>query len=463
MAAEPDRGAGRRGHRAGGGGRAAGHPAGGGAAPARPAGPGLAAVVSAYAGTAPAELVLVHPAGAPPETVAAESRRPRRWPRRAGGAGARRRGRRDGRRRRPRRGALRDRGHRPRAPAGTRVTRAVARCSTPSWASSRGRVGAGTAVAAAGGPSAHRGAIAPTLVDVLVRPGRGACGRARPGGRRRPGAARRRLARTPGLAELVDAAGIRRGARRRAPGGGRRARGAARLAGRGGCRSPIHRAACCRHLRPARPSCAAGSVRRWWRWRSRRRCWPSASCCRARRPPTAAAADGAGIVQYGYRAALPEGWTHTGGRPERRRTLLTPSGCAAGQRPGRDRGVAAGLRPGGRTRARRPRAAGRLRRGRRGRSRAERLRPGCVVRRPRGDRVPAAASPTGSSWTGTCCSSATPSSRWAASTRRRARRRWRRPAPRSSERCTVADRGPVPWAEREKRSHLHTTSPERPR
>ena len=29
------------------------------------------------------------------------------------------------------------------------------------------------------------------------------------------------------------------------------------------------------------------------------------------------------LVQYGYSAALPAGWEHTGGLPERRRTLLT--------------------------------------------------------------------------------------------------------------------------------------------
>ena len=45
-------------------------------------------------------------------------------------------------------------------------------------------------------------------------------------------------------------------------------------------------------------------------------------------PPAAAA--GAGVVQYGYRAALPEGWAHTGGRPERRRTLLTPVAAPQG-------------------------------------------------------------------------------------------------------------------------------------
>jgi type VII secretion-associated protein (TIGR03931 family) len=31
------------------------------------------------------------------------------------------------------------------------------------------------------------------------------------------------------------------------------------------------------------------------------------------------------LVQYGYRFALPAGWEHTGGLPERRRSLLTPS------------------------------------------------------------------------------------------------------------------------------------------
>ncbi|SFN92009.1 type VII secretion-associated protein, Rv3446c family, C-terminal domain-containing protein [Pseudonocardia ammonioxydans] len=38
--------------------------------------------------------------------------------------------------------------------------------------------------------------------------------------------------------------------------------------------------------------------------------------------PTAAT----GVVQYGYAAALPAGWEHTGGDPARRRILLTPVG-----------------------------------------------------------------------------------------------------------------------------------------
>lgn len=36
------------------------------------------------------------------------------------------------------------------------------------------------------------------------------------------------------------------------------------------------------------------------------------------------------LVQYGYSLALPAGWEHTGGEPERRRTLLTRTGSAAG-------------------------------------------------------------------------------------------------------------------------------------
>src|SRR5690606_30950630 len=40
--------------------------------------------------------------------------------------------------------------------------------------------------------------------------------------------------------------------------------------------------------------------------------------------PAAGSTAPPGVVQYGYAAALPAGWAHTGGRPERRRTLLTP-------------------------------------------------------------------------------------------------------------------------------------------
>lgn len=44
--------------------------------------------------------------------------------------------------------------------------------------------------------------------------------------------------------------------------------------------------------------------------------------------PTAAPPDGL-LVQYGYSLQLPTGWQHTGGLPERRRSLLTPA-----ERPG---------------------------------------------------------------------------------------------------------------------------------
>jgi type VII secretion-associated protein (TIGR03931 family) len=45
--------------------------------------------------------------------------------------------------------------------------------------------------------------------------------------------------------------------------------------------------------------------------------------------------DGAGeravsLAQYDYTVRLPDGWRHSGGLPERRRTLLTPVGAPAG-------------------------------------------------------------------------------------------------------------------------------------
>jgi type VII secretion-associated protein (TIGR03931 family) len=41
-------------------------------------------------------------------------------------------------------------------------------------------------------------------------------------------------------------------------------------------------------------------------------------------------ADGGDLVQYGYAVRLPAGWAHTGGLPERRRSLLTPLGAPDG-------------------------------------------------------------------------------------------------------------------------------------
>jgi type VII secretion-associated protein (TIGR03931 family) len=43
--------------------------------------------------------------------------------------------------------------------------------------------------------------------------------------------------------------------------------------------------------------------------------------------PLAAAGE---LVQYGYAVRLPAGWAHTGGLPERRRSLLTPTGAPDG-------------------------------------------------------------------------------------------------------------------------------------
>jgi len=40
--------------------------------------------------------------------------------------------------------------------------------------------------------------------------------------------------------------------------------------------------------------------------------------------PLTAAGD---LVQYGYAVRIPVGWAHTGGLPERRRSLLTPAGA----------------------------------------------------------------------------------------------------------------------------------------
>ncbi|MBW0105530.1 type VII secretion-associated protein [Pseudonocardia sp. KRD291] len=46
--------------------------------------------------------------------------------------------------------------------------------------------------------------------------------------------------------------------------------------------------------------------------------------------PASEPAQGAALVQYGYATALPAGWEHTGGLPERRRTLLTRTGSPDG-------------------------------------------------------------------------------------------------------------------------------------
>jgi type VII secretion-associated protein (TIGR03931 family) len=47
-------------------------------------------------------------------------------------------------------------------------------------------------------------------------------------------------------------------------------------------------------------------------------------------PPAAEAVPAGALVQYGYRLAVPAGWEHTGGLPERRRVLLTPVAAPEG-------------------------------------------------------------------------------------------------------------------------------------
>ncbi|GAA3245644.1 hypothetical protein GCM10017691_52920 [Pseudonocardia petroleophila] len=124
-------------------------------------------------------------------------------------------------------------------------------------------------------------------------------------------------ARTPDLAEHLDAAGFRDVTVAARP------EAAAVLAVRPG---------------PPRPAVAAPAVR-----------WLPAAPSRTRRPVRAALAVAAAVAvlgtlhllgrsvdpgpqpppdgllaQYGYRLAVPPGWAHTGGLPERRRSLLTP-------------------------------------------------------------------------------------------------------------------------------------------
>jgi type VII secretion-associated protein (TIGR03931 family) len=46
--------------------------------------------------------------------------------------------------------------------------------------------------------------------------------------------------------------------------------------------------------------------------------------------PTATTVAAGDLVQYGYAVRLPAGWAHTGGLPERRRSLITPSAAPDG-------------------------------------------------------------------------------------------------------------------------------------
>ncbi|MGI5127417.1 type VII secretion-associated protein [Pseudonocardia sp. CA-107938] len=130
------------------------------------------------------------------------------------------------------------------------------------------------------------------------------------------------LARTPALAELVDAAGVRAA---RVPA---RPEAAAVL---GALRAPTTSEPLPEPPRTWLPPARPPAPRR--RFAVALAAVPTAAALLAagRLVPAPAAVDPApGVVQYGYRAALPDGWAHTGGRPERRRTLLTPVGAPEG-------------------------------------------------------------------------------------------------------------------------------------
>jgi type VII secretion-associated protein (TIGR03931 family) len=125
------------------------------------------------------------------------------------------------------------------------------------------------------------------------------------------------LARTPLLASLVDEAGVRSV---RVPA---RPEAAAVL---GALRAPAASADTepdpPRSLLPAPPARSSARARAVLAALALAGALLAAGQVLPRTP--AANAPAAGVVQYGYSAALPEGWAHTGGRPERRRTLLTP-------------------------------------------------------------------------------------------------------------------------------------------
>ena len=251
-----------------------------------------------------------------------------------------------------------------------RTSRAVARCWTPS--SARGPAGAGTAVAAAGGPCRGR-----CLADVLAGPVAALRAAARPGGRRRAGAARRRRGPDPAARR---ARGRGRDARRRwsprgpeaaavlgaLPPAGRRPDAQRRSAAQPGCRL----------LRPADASCGAGRLAAGaGGGRSRRALLAVGQRAAARARAPDRGGRGRRLVQYGYRVALPEGWAHTGGLPERRRTLLTPVTAPEGSDLIAIEASPLGYDPAAEPAAGRRGAAGRVRRGPAGGA-AERLRPG---------------------------------------------------------------------------------------
>lgn len=291
---------------------------------------GLAAVVAAYAGTAPAELVLVHPAGAAPETVAADVAAAaslaavvRAVPAPVAAAVD------------SDAVAVLDAGHsgievtllgpgggHARHPGGGAVLDAVLAGACPDEASTalRERL---SLLPVAGPLTAAM--IEPLLTSELsgpvaaLRAGLDRTGADGPvllvGG----------LARTPLLAALVDAAGVRAA---RVP---ERPEAAAVL---GALRIPSVAGS---ELAPQPstwlPPAVARSVPPRRRLGSALAALVTVGALLAAgrlMPAAGAPAADAGIVQYGYRMALPAGWQHTGGLPDRRRTLLTPGTAPQG-------------------------------------------------------------------------------------------------------------------------------------
>lgn len=281
--------------------------------------PGLAEVVVTWAGARPAELVLVHSAGASQEAVAAEvaAAAPLAATVRAVSA--------------------------PRAAAAG--TDAVAVLDAGHSGVEVTVLGGGHAHVPCGGavldaelgvapavrerlsllPEAR---VAPILADVLAGPVAALRALLDQAGVDGPVLLVGGVARTPGLAELVDAAGIRPALVAALPEaaavlGALHASPAAADAEPDPPRSLLP-------APPTRPSVVRRRVGATVTAVALAGALLAVGQVLPREAAPTAAAAGAGVVQYGYRAALPEGWAHTGGRPERRRTLLTPATAPQG-------------------------------------------------------------------------------------------------------------------------------------
>ena len=217
---------------------------------------------------------------------------------------------------------------------------AVARARSPGRPRGRGATGAGGAVAAArraaaavaGRVAARCGPrCAPLLGEAVAAAGRAV--RRRAGAR--PGAARRRRgAHARCWPSCVDAAGFAAEVRVAAAAGRRRRARRARPRPAARCCAGRRaraggRVGCPRRRVPSAAGAAGGARGRWWR-----RCVGglaragTAVATPVWAPPVAAPAGRARPVRLPV--DLPAGWEHTGGLPERRRSLLTRVGAPQG-------------------------------------------------------------------------------------------------------------------------------------